>query len=268
MPLSGRTIKTNSAVTGNFGLVSGFDLGEGRRLGQSATSPGIFVVTLAGDADLDLAVGFDDLLALAQNYGTESAATWSRGDFDYDGSVGFEDLLVLAQNYRSDAVSGLVDRVFHHLDAAKLVADEVARQLVVVARHVDDLAALARTAQNLLYHVVVALRPVPLAAQLPAIDDVTHQIQLFARVRLQEGQQRLGLAAGGAEVKVGDEHRAQAPPRGVQCVVAVAVVVGRVRMGQRRRRRRIGSRPGRPQSLQVGVGGKAAAHQAPSRCLR
>ena len=65
------------------------------------------VVRLAryGDANLDGVVGFDDLLALAQHYGTPTAR-WDAGDFNYDGSVGFDDLLLLAQNYGSTLLVG------------------------------------------------------------------------------------------------------------------------------------------------------------------
>ncbi len=54
--------------------------------------------TIAGDADLDGGVGLNDLLSLANHYGT-SGATWSSGDFDYDGLVGLNDLLILANHY-------------------------------------------------------------------------------------------------------------------------------------------------------------------------
>jgi hypothetical protein len=56
--------------------------------------------TLAGDANLDGAVNFVDLVALAQNYNTlDGSAVWTRGDFSYDGMVDFTDLVKLAQNY-------------------------------------------------------------------------------------------------------------------------------------------------------------------------
>jgi autotransporter-associated beta strand protein len=60
--------------------------------------------TLSGDATLDGAVDFNDLVKLAQNYNTTAPATgsaWYRGDFDYDGTVDFNDLVKLAQNYNS-----------------------------------------------------------------------------------------------------------------------------------------------------------------------
>jgi CubicO group peptidase (beta-lactamase class C family) len=56
-----------------------------------------------GDATLDDAVDFDDLLLLAQNYERPNRL-WAQGDFTGDGFVGFDDLLLLAQNY--DATAG------------------------------------------------------------------------------------------------------------------------------------------------------------------
>lgn len=52
-----------------------------------------------GDADHSGGVNFNDLLVLAQNYGTPSDATWEMGDFTFDGAVNFPDLLALAQHY-------------------------------------------------------------------------------------------------------------------------------------------------------------------------
>jgi autotransporter-associated beta strand protein len=56
--------------------------------------------TFLGDANLDGAVGFPDLVKLAQNYnGTNKF--WFDGDFNYDGTVDFADLVKLAQNYNA-----------------------------------------------------------------------------------------------------------------------------------------------------------------------
>jgi hypothetical protein len=58
---------------------------------------------LKGDTDLSGTVGFEDLLALAQNYNPEgSGTTWVTGDFDGNGVTDFNDLLVLAQNYNQN----------------------------------------------------------------------------------------------------------------------------------------------------------------------
>jgi hypothetical protein len=57
-------------------------------------------MTIGGDANLDGAVGFADLVALAQNYNTlDGGANWDDGDFTHDGNVDFADLVRLAQNY-------------------------------------------------------------------------------------------------------------------------------------------------------------------------
>ncbi len=53
---------------------------------------------LLADGNLDGTVGFADLVAVAQNYGT-SGKTWIQGDFDGDGNVSFPDLVAVAQNY-------------------------------------------------------------------------------------------------------------------------------------------------------------------------
>jgi hypothetical protein len=68
--------------------------------GEPLRDPGAYALTtLPGDANLDRVVGFADLLALAQWYGTSESPLWSRGDFDRDDEVGFGDLLLLAQYY-------------------------------------------------------------------------------------------------------------------------------------------------------------------------
>jgi uncharacterized delta-60 repeat protein len=65
----------------------------------NADSLNIFGV-LAGDANRDGTVDFDDLVILAQNY-DESGHTFSGGNFNYsaDGKVDFGDLVILAQHY-------------------------------------------------------------------------------------------------------------------------------------------------------------------------
>jgi subtilase-type serine protease len=59
----------------------------------------LFISGTAGDANLDNAVGFADLLVLAANYNQLSGRTWLDGDFNADGAVNFPDLLQLASNY-------------------------------------------------------------------------------------------------------------------------------------------------------------------------
>jgi hypothetical protein len=56
---------------------------------------------LAGDANHDRTVDFNDLVRLAQNYNTTGGKTWADGDFTGDGNVDFNDLVILAQRYNT-----------------------------------------------------------------------------------------------------------------------------------------------------------------------
>jgi ELWxxDGT repeat protein len=56
---------------------------------------------LAGDANRDRVVDFNDLVKLAQNYNTTGGKTYADGDFTGDGDVDFDDLVVLAQHYNT-----------------------------------------------------------------------------------------------------------------------------------------------------------------------
>lgn len=70
-------------------------------LGETVDATSVLVrLTVPGDANLDGAVNFADLLALARNY-NKTGAIWSQGDSNYDGVVNFSDLLTLARNYNS-----------------------------------------------------------------------------------------------------------------------------------------------------------------------
>ena len=71
----------------------------------------------------------------------------------------------------------------------------------------DNQTLLAGAPQQFLHHVVVRLWPEPLAAQLPAVDDIPHQIQAIAGVVFEKVHQGLRLAAWRAQMQVGYEHR-------------------------------------------------------------
>ena len=101
-------------------------------------------------------------------------------------------------------VGGAVQALVQHLDTAETVLHVAARELVVIAGNVDDASALACLAQDLLNHIVVRLRPVPVLAQLPAVDDVAHQVQRLGIDPPQEVQQRRSLTARRTQMQVGD----------------------------------------------------------------
>jgi hypothetical protein len=80
-------------------------------LGQTVNATDLLVrFTLLGDATLDGAVDFQDLVHLAQNYDTTAPATdgswWTRGDFTNDGVTDFNDLVKLAQSYNTSLPAG------------------------------------------------------------------------------------------------------------------------------------------------------------------
>jgi hypothetical protein len=106
---SGKGIISSKAATDHgkaLGYVEAGDLMEpGGGMFEDQPVDGTAIVVkyvLVGDADFDGAVGFSDLVAVAQHYGDDSGeATWSMGDFNYDGRVNFVDLVEVAQNYGS-----------------------------------------------------------------------------------------------------------------------------------------------------------------------
>jgi hypothetical protein len=70
--------------------------GEGARSAEASAHAHV-----PGDANDDLKVDFNDLVAVAQNYNAAGAKTWAQGDFTGDGNVDFNDLVILAQNYNT-----------------------------------------------------------------------------------------------------------------------------------------------------------------------
>lgn len=101
--VAGRIETTRAGLL--VGIARSDELGLNSFMGSSLSGPSVLVRgTLAGDTNLDAAVNFDDLLSLAQNYGTLTGAAWTDGDSNRDGKVDFDDLLALAQRYGSSVV--------------------------------------------------------------------------------------------------------------------------------------------------------------------
>ena len=101
-------------------------------------------------------------------------------------------------NPHAAAVGRGVHRVVHDFDTAKMVIAKATGKFVVVAGYKNHLAAFTGPAQQLLHHIVVRLGPIPALAQLPAVHNVAHQIEVFAGVVFEEIEQRFRLATGGA----------------------------------------------------------------------
>ena len=86
---------------------------------------------------------------------------------------------------------------------------EIAQELVMVAGDVEDARALAALAQQLLDDIIVLLRPVPAAAQAPAIDDIPDEIDRIGIVILQEIQKKTGFRTFRTEMDIGKKKSAE-----------------------------------------------------------
>ena len=115
--------------------------------------------------------------------------------------------LVAVEDPQAFAVGRGVHGLVGDFDASQGDAQETAGELVVVAGDERHAGALADLAQQLLDHVAVGLRPVPAALELPAVDDVAHQVHLLALDVAQEIQQGVGLATRCAQVHIRDPDR-------------------------------------------------------------
>ena len=113
--------------------------------------------TLAGDVDLDGAVGFTDLVAVAQNYGRNDATVdWAHGDVTYDGAVSFPDLVAVAQTYGLSL-------------AASLPASTPAASAAVAAAPASAPVAAAAPALVAAAVAPVTVTPVKAPAKPPAV---------------------------------------------------------------------------------------------------
>jgi hypothetical protein len=97
--------------------------------------------------------------------------------------------------------------LLHHLDAAEVVTGKIAQEFVVIAGDVDHARALAGLAQELLHHVIVGLRPIPAAFQLPGIDDVANQIDGLGIVVTKKVEQHARLTSARAQMYVRNKER-------------------------------------------------------------
>jgi fibronectin-binding autotransporter adhesin len=111
--ISGGIVSSNAAADGTKAVGYGqaseiLGAAGGTFAGTSVDGTAILTrYTFSGDANLSGKVDFSDLVALAQNYGSDFNANpttdswWTHGDFNYDGKIDFADLVKLAQNYNA-----------------------------------------------------------------------------------------------------------------------------------------------------------------------
>ena len=101
------------------------------------------------------------------------------------------------------AIRGTVHDIFNDIDAAEMRAIEVTEELVVIPGHVDYSCTFAALAQQLLYDVVMRLRPIPTRFELPAVDDISDKIDDVGIVLAKKVEQLVSLAAPRAEMNIG-----------------------------------------------------------------
>ena len=95
---------STGAGSANFALATSklrsSTLGANRTIGygDNGTDTVSIRVTLAGDANLDGAVDFNDFLVLQNNFNA-AGTRFDQGNFNYDGSTDFNDFLVLQNNF-------------------------------------------------------------------------------------------------------------------------------------------------------------------------
>src|SRR5215472_15474428 len=95
-----------------------------------------------------------------------------------------------------------MDCVFLNLDIS-VSPTEARHQFIVISRDVNYTRTLASFAQNFLDHVVVLLWPVSCAPQGPDVDQVPHDVERIEIGLAEKIQERGGVAAARAQVRVG-----------------------------------------------------------------
>lgn len=95
---------------------------------------------------------------------------------------------------KSASIRRGVNRIFLECHAG-IVAMEARKELVMVARDVNDFGALPALTKEFLNHVVVILGPVNAAPKSPYIDQVSDKVELLKFCVSEEFEQRSGLAA-------------------------------------------------------------------------
>jgi hypothetical protein len=81
----------------------------------------------------------------------------------------------------------------------------------VIAGNIDDAGALSRLAEELLHDVIAALRPVPVALQAPAVDDIADQKKRISFMITQEIEEKIGSGGLGTQMHVRNEKRSEMP---------------------------------------------------------
>jgi autotransporter-associated beta strand protein len=97
---TGAGIDSSTAAAGSAGLTLSVGYADGNAdVGTPAAANQIVVkYTLAGDANLDGLVNFQDLVTVVQNF-NKPGTDWARGNFLFGASTNFQDLVAVVQNF-------------------------------------------------------------------------------------------------------------------------------------------------------------------------
>jgi hypothetical protein len=99
-PWTGTGLRSSTAAAGGVGETLSVGYADGNiDVGTPAGANQLVVkYTLAGDANLDGLVNFNDLVAVVQNF-NKAGTDWAHGDFLYGASTNFNDLVAVVQNF-------------------------------------------------------------------------------------------------------------------------------------------------------------------------
>jgi fibronectin-binding autotransporter adhesin len=131
-------VMIGNPIQGKFSKVTGNQLAD-RWLAVTYSSNHVSIAAaFGGDANLDGAVDFNDLVTLAQHYDLTTGQTWSTGDFNGTGGVDFNDLVVLAQSYNQTTSGAMTLPANFAADwalAQSLVPEPTSMLLLAMAAH-------------------------------------------------------------------------------------------------------------------------------------
>ena len=96
--------------------------------------------------------------------------------------------LVAVQHKITSSVQTFVNGTFHQAHSTQVQTQKLLHEFIMVPKNVGDLSLFAIHPQDFLDDRIGIAAPKPSPSELPAIDDVTHQIQVAAFVVVQERQ--------------------------------------------------------------------------------
>ena len=130
-------------------------------------------------------------------------------------------VVVAMDDQQASAIRSDVDRPTPHTHGRHRQSAEVPERAIMIAGDIDDLGAGPAQRMQAFDHPVFGSAPVRAAlSHPPQIDDVADQIQPLAVQPGQEIRQFGGVAVRGAQMQIGQEHRAPSP--GGRCHAAAS----------------------------------------------